>query len=441
MAGRARPGDFVPPAVAQKRVSRYTFRMSRTYGDYWFYDPTATVYGSPRDVGLSFQDVHFDSESNRLHGWFFPAQYDEKTARALAEAPLPGIPASAGADRANRNNRGQSQGGHRKAKGTRRSSKAIASRRSIPPIDHLHDSDPAHASSSDHPQSEGNPQDNGHISRSSQESATVSANGRYDSHAMPHADRNGTADAMPGNRRHSPHDKNIADEAGNVAPKGTIIHFHGKGGNLTGHFKFVAWLPKLGWNLLVFDYRGFGRSAGKPSRAGTIADGHAAIDYLKTRPDCANSPIIMFGQSLGASVGAVVAADRVDLAGMVLEGAFASYQGVAQYVCRQSWMTWGIAPFTAFAISPGYDPIDAVDRIPKIPKLFIAGENDSVCDPRHTVAMFEKTRKPKELWIVPNGHHLAALVDTEGEGPQRIESFMSRCAGRPAATGATGATT
>ena len=215
MAGRARPGDFVPPAVAQKRVSRYTFRMSRTYGDYWFYDPTATVYGSPRDVGLSFQDVHFDSESNRLHGWFFPAQYDEKTARALAEAPLPGIPASAGADRANRNNRGQSQGGHRKAKGTRRSSKAIASRRSIPPIDHLHDSDPAHASSSDHPQSEGNPQDNGHISRSSQESATVSANGRYDSHAMPHADRNGTADAMPGNRRHSPHDKNIADEAGN----------------------------------------------------------------------------------------------------------------------------------------------------------------------------------------------------------------------------------
>ncbi|MGB0717389.1 MAG: hypothetical protein ACPGXK_16040 [Phycisphaerae bacterium] len=37
--------------------------MSKTYGDYWFYHPTATVYGSPRDVDLAFEDVHFESEA------------------------------------------------------------------------------------------------------------------------------------------------------------------------------------------------------------------------------------------------------------------------------------------------------------------------------------------------------------------------------------------
>jgi predicted alpha/beta-fold hydrolase len=68
-------------------------------------------------------------------------------------------------------------------------------------------------------------------------------------------------------------------------PKGTVIHCHGNAGNITGHFQFVAWMPSCGWNVLVFDYRGFGRSTGRPTRAGTVADVNAAIDYAGSRGD------------------------------------------------------------------------------------------------------------------------------------------------------------
>jgi len=49
-------------------------------------------------------------------------------------------------------------------------------------------------------------------------------------------------------------------------PKGTVIHFHGNAQNMTAHFGFVSWLPEQGFNLFVFDYRGYGKSAGKPDR-------------------------------------------------------------------------------------------------------------------------------------------------------------------------------
>ena len=81
-------------------------------------------------------------------------------------------------------------------------------------------------------------------------------------------------------------------------PKGTVLHLHGNAGNITGHFAHIAWLPTEGWNVLCFDYRGYGESEGKVTRAGTVSDAHAALDYLLKRPG-GPARIVVFGQSLG----------------------------------------------------------------------------------------------------------------------------------------------
>lgn len=67
--------------------------------------------------------------------------------------------------------------------------------------------------------------------------------------------------------------------------KGTVIHFHGNAQNMTAHFSFVAWLPREGFNVFVFDYRGYGTSPGTPSRQGVYEDSCAALQYLRSRPD------------------------------------------------------------------------------------------------------------------------------------------------------------
>ena len=67
--------------------------------------------------------------------------------------------------------------------------------------------------------------------------------------------------------------------------KGTVLHLHGNAANVSNHLPLVSWLPARGYNVLMVDYRGFGRSQGKPSLDGIVDDAAAALAYLRTRPD------------------------------------------------------------------------------------------------------------------------------------------------------------
>jgi fermentation-respiration switch protein FrsA (DUF1100 family) len=95
-----------------------------------------------------------------------------------------------------------------------------------------------------------------------------------------------------------------------TAAKGTAVHFHGNAQNMTAHYSFVKWLPAAGYNLVVFDYRGYGRSQGQPSRKGTIADGAAVLAYVRERADVAPQSIIVIGQSLGGAIALAALAER-----------------------------------------------------------------------------------------------------------------------------------
>ena len=200
--------------------------------------------------------------------------------------------------------------------------------------------------------------------------------------------------------------------------RGTIVHSHGNAGNITGHYRFVAWLPQRGFNVFCFDYRGFGRSAGHPTREGAVLDVHAAVDHVRDRPDVAADRIVLFGQSLGGTLALVAAAGRDDLAGVAVEGAFATFQSEARHVCRRTWWLWGVAGLVPrIFISPGCDPIEFVGRMGPIPKLFICGAADRIVDHRDTVALHDRAGDPKELWVLEGGGHTDALID-DGPDPE-----------------------
>jgi hypothetical protein len=86
---------------------------------------------------------------------------------------------------------------------------------------------------------------------------------------------------------------------------------------------------QVGASILLFDYRGYGRSEGKPSEEGLYQDGEAAVGYLRSRRDVGTTPLVLYGQSLGANV-VVEVARRTTPAGLVLEAPFPSLAYMAR---------------------------------------------------------------------------------------------------------------
>lgn len=209
---------------------------------------------------------------------------------------------------------------------------------------------------------------------------------------------------------------------------GTVVHFHGNAGNVTGHLSHVAWLPEAGWNLLCFDYRGYGRSEGEPSRAGLIADGHAAIDYLRTRSDVDPNRLVVFGQSLGGAVAIVVVAERKDVAGVAVEGAFSDYRHIAAWHMRRNPLLFlfaGLVP--RLMMSDGYDPIDFVAKISPRPIFIMHGREDEIVAPQMAKELYEAAGEPKALWLIDDAGHYCALDERADEARPRLLEFFNLC--------------
>lgn len=181
--------------------------------------------------------------------------------------------------------------------------------------------------------------------------------------------------------------------------RGAVVFCHGNAGNVTSHASFVTWLPRRGFDVLVFDYRGYGRSEGRVTREGTVADAIAAIDFTLAR---APRRTVVFGHSLGGAVAIVAAAERPDVRAVAVEAAFPSYRKAARAAFPL------LAPIVPLAVSDGLDPEDVLARIPPRPLLVIHGSADRTVPFRLGRELFELASEPKRFHEVEGGDHETA---------------------------------
>ncbi|NKB24210.1 MAG: alpha/beta fold hydrolase [Kiritimatiellae bacterium] len=195
-------------------------------------------------------------------------------------------------------------------------------------------------------------------------------------------------------------------------PKGTVIHFHGNAQNMSSHYSFVSWLPSKGFNLFVFDYRGYGKSRGTPSRKGVYEDSVAAVKYIKTRKDIDQNKIILFGQSLGgANAISVLVNNHFDgVQGLVTDSAFSSYKEIAM-----DHAGIFLKPIAFLAIGNQFSPKDVVQKISPIPLLIIHGTSDEVVSYKHAQTLFKAANEPKQLWTLQAGRHTEALLQFKAD--------------------------
>ena len=184
------------------------------------------------------------------------------------------------------------------------------------------------------------------------------------------------------------------------AARGTLLYLHGNGGNIGNRLDRIEVFNRLGLNTLIIDYRGYGASSGEPSEDGTYQDALAAWNYLTQEKRVAPARIVVFGESLGGSIAAWLAARRTPAA-LVVYASFTSMPDVAQALYPIFPASW-LARYR-------YDTRAALARV-SCPVLILHSPEDEVIPFSHGQALLAAVRGPKRLVELRGGHNDAAAV-------------------------------
>jgi uncharacterized protein len=183
-----------------------------------------------------------------------------------------------------------------------------------------------------------------------------------------------------------------------------ILHLHGNAGNISHRLDLVQPFLRKGLSVFLVDYRGFGKSSGRPSETGLYQDGIAAWSYLVEKERIAPERIMLHGHSIGAAVAIEVALQK-RVRGLVIESAFTSTKDMAKTM----------ALFALFSpVFPAhYNNLEKIRRVP-VPKLIVHGDRDEIVPFAMGQKLFEAAVDPKFFYPVKDaGHNDVFIVGGE----------------------------
>jgi fermentation-respiration switch protein FrsA (DUF1100 family) len=209
------------------------------------------------------------------------------------------------------------------------------------------------------------------------------------------------------------------------ARRASILVLHGNAENLSTHVNSVLWLVQEGFNIFIIDYRGYGKSEGKPDIEGVHRDAEAALDALFSLPPVDKNKVVVLGQSLGGAVAVHTVAnsprkDRVKA--LIVESAFSSYRAIAREKLGEFWLTWPFQYPLSFFFADSYSPVKWIQKVSPVPVLILHGENDPVVPARHGRILYEAAGEPKEYWRTEPEGHISSFADEQVR--KRLVSFI-----------------
>jgi len=177
--------------------------------------------------------------------------------------------------------------------------------------------------------------------------------------------------------------------------KWTVLFCHGNAGNISHRLHTLELIHQLGLNCLIFDYRGYGQSTGRPTEKGTLLDAKAGWDWLVNEKAISPGSIIIFGRSLGGSIAAITAAE-VHPGAVIIESAFTSFDDIA----RHFYPFLPVRLFTRFT----YDTRSAVQSL-SCPVLIVHSPDDELIPYKFGQALFEAADEPRQFAEIRGGHN------------------------------------
>lgn len=185
--------------------------------------------------------------------------------------------------------------------------------------------------------------------------------------------------------------------------RATLVHFHGNAGNIGDRLELLQVFHALGLNVLLFDYRGYGKSTGSPSEDGVYRDAQAVWRHLTRERGLAPGQIVLHGQSLGGAVACWLAA-REHPAALILESSFTSVPDLAAEL--YPWLPVRLLARLRF------NTRECLERV-TAPVLVIHSRDDEIIPYAHGQRLFEAAREPKRMLELRGDHNGGFWVSRE----------------------------
>lgn len=176
---------------------------------------------------------------------------------------------------------------------------------------------------------------------------------------------------------------------------GAVLVSHGNAGSIELRIELAQAFLELGWSVLLYDYRGYGKSAGQPDEEGTYRDAEAAYEHLTAVEGFSPERIVLHGESLGAAVG-IELGRRRPCAAVIGESAFTSLPDVGAKAYPFLPVRW-LARFR-------YDNLGKIAEL-GVPLLLIHSPADEIVPVEHGQRLFDAAREPKRLLLTEGGHN------------------------------------
>jgi fermentation-respiration switch protein FrsA (DUF1100 family) len=200
--------------------------------------------------------------------------------------------------------------------------------------------------------------------------------------------------------------------------RGVLLFFHGNAGNISHRLDSLKIFFDLGLDVLIFDYRGYGRSEGKVSEQGTYLDAEAAWRYLTDGLRVPADKIVLFGRSLGAAIAAQLAT-KYDPRALIMESSFTSAPDLAGQYYRIFPVHW-LARFR-------YAAKEYLGSV-QCPVMIVHSLDDEIIPIQHGRALFAAANEPKGFLEIRGGHNEGFLASgrTYVDG---LDQFLTRYLG------------
>lgn len=192
----------------------------------------------------------------------------------------------------------------------------------------------------------------------------------------------------------------------------TVLFFHGNAGNIGDRVDKIGMFYNMGVNMFIVDYRGYGRSLGRPCEKGMYLDARAAYDYLVNQQGVIPQSIIVYGESLGGGV-AVDLTAKAQVGGLILEGSFTNIRDLAKK----------LYPFLSlFLISNKFNSLEKIKDV-TVPKLFVHSRNDEVVPFSLGEKLYHQALPYKQI-VELEGSHNTIHVDSQDKYVSAIKEFI-----------------
>lgn len=202
-------------------------------------------------------------------------------------------------------------------------------------------------------------------------------------------------------------------------PRAALLFSHGNAGNISHRLESLRLFHDLGFEVLIYDYRGYGQSTGSPGEAGLYLDGKAALRWLVDTEDIALTDVVVFGRSMGAAVAARLASEN-PVAALILESGFTSVPDMAQELY---W--WLPARWMARIRLPTQEFLSDSRQ----PTLVVHSRDDEIVPFSHGQRLYEAAPEPKQLLVLA-GSHNAGFLDSRAVYTAGLDSFLSEMLSR-----------